>query len=412
MLSFIPTDLTPLTLATAPGKQLTFWAKQINEGSGSKSARQNVIKTSCYPKVEDLQAAVAVHCGFDLSLSSISSAGQQEATTAITVDQSIINRQWDDLLVLGREWDEDVKARCIFRLQKHLTDTGLRLGFTRTSELDATLARFAQIRPAGIQPSQITLDDLSLVNQETMNKWITLAELQDLLALSALHGIYRALNPVTVWLFSYTVTGTISDVAHTVNPPQSINLSVINPGLGLTIPPKFNHQDIMLAACNQEIMALDYLNKQSGLRQAIKQVEDGIVKEIQARYGPKDGKRGSADKQVWEKLKGAITRRERVYKVLQEDFLGSTESFFAFVIVPTGTSRKRSAQGKEKEVIESLRSYRKIAEAIPKCIDDLVEERAQPGYTVDGIFQTDLWDKRWGSKNAWEIWRELGKERY
>ncbi|KAJ7588361.1 hypothetical protein C8J56DRAFT_890161 [Mycena floridula] len=401
MSSFIPTDLTPLTLATAPGKQLTFWAKQINEGSGSKSARQNVIKTSRYPKVEDLRAAVAVHCGFDLSLSSISSAGQQQATTAITVDQSIINRQWDDLLALGREWDEDVKVGRVFRLQKHLTDTGLRLGFTRTNPS----SRYSAI-------TNHTRDDLSLVNQETMNKWITLAELQDLLALSALHGIYRALNPVTVWLFSYTVTGTISDVAHTVNPPQSINLSVINPGLGLTVLPKFNHQDIMLAACNQEIMALDYLNKQSGLRQAIKQVEDGIVKEVRARYGPKDGKRGSADKEVWEKLKGAITRRERVYKVLQEDFLGSTESFFAFFTVPTGTSRKRSAQGKEKEVVESLRSYRKIAEAIPKCIDDLVEERAQPGYTVDGIFQTDIWDKRWGSKNAWEIWRELGKERY
>ncbi|KAJ7585891.1 hypothetical protein C8J56DRAFT_891752 [Mycena floridula] len=340
MAPFIPEDLTPLTLATAQGKQLAFWAKQINSSTGSQSARNNIIKTSRYPKVDDLRGAVAAYCGFDLT--STSSTGQPEESTVLTVDQSIINRQWDDLLALGKEWEEDIKAGRVFRLQKDSNNAGLRLGFTRTSELDATLARFSQIHPTGIQPSSIKPDDLALITQDTLSMWITHAELHNLLALSALHGIYQALNPVT---------GTISDIACASNLPQSVAnnpLPSVNPGP--------ETQNAMLSACDEDILALDFLNKETGLRQAISQVENGLVNQVRGRYGPKDGKRGTADAAVWDKLKVAITRRERVYKVLQNDFLGNKEAFFMFFTAPT-SSRKRGSKGKEKEAGESLRSY-------------------------------------------------------
>ena len=60
-----------------------------------------------------------------------------------------------------------------------------------------------------------------------------------------------------------------------------------------------------------------------------------------------------------------------------------------------------------------LRLSNKVAEAIYVRDKDLAEEMKSSDYhDSDGNLQEDLWQARWRGMNRWEIWRELGRERY
>lgn len=128
------------------------------------------------------------------------------------------------------------------------------------------------------------------------------------------------------------------------------------------------------------------------------------------RYGPPIGERtGAKDPDIWAKVRNAVSRRERVHKILVDDFHGNQETFFKFFTVDD-TQLKTSKGGKPR--MPRLVAFRQVCEAISKCKKDVDEERDKSEYIERGEFSMELWATRWGERNDWEVWRELGKERY
>lgn len=169
-----------------------------------------------------------------------------------------------------------------------------------------------------------------------------------------------------------------------------------------------------LDICTTEVTALAYLSKEVGLQGALDQVESGHVKQIWELYGPKDSKkRGSANKEVWTKLKGAVTKRERLYEIFQSDFGGDRVRFLDFFTVPSD-SIKRKKRRSDGEVMSSYRSFRLVVEANFWCEMDVQQEKSKSDYLdlATGEFSNEKWVEKWGHRNKWEIWHKLGLERY
>ncbi|KAJ7362711.1 hypothetical protein DFH08DRAFT_930899 [Mycena albidolilacea] len=116
---------------------------------------------------------------------------------------------------------------------------------------------------------------------------------------------------------------------------------------------------------------IEGLEKCEGLQDVVQQIESGAVKAIRTRYGPVEKRHGTADP-LWPKYKNPVSKRERLYKILEQDFEGNKERFFAFFSVP-----KKRKRGDEDPTLseDRLQSYRKIVEAKPWCEADLEAER-------------------------------------
>jgi hypothetical protein len=78
-------------------------------------------------------------------------------------------------------------------------------------------------------------------------------------------------------------------------------------------------------------VAIEDISWAQNLRDAVSQVETGMVQHIRDHYGPKDG-RHNADP-MWKNLKGKVTKHEHLYTVLMEDFEGDHGWFFHFFTV-------------------------------------------------------------------------------
>jgi hypothetical protein len=168
-----------------------------------------------------------------------------------------------------------------------------------------------------------------------------------------------------------------------------------------------SEQADLLRTCGMDIQALNTAN---GLRNVIEQVESGQVKRIRDLYGPKSGKNTATDTTgvSWNKIKGTITKRERIYDQLVKQFGGDKDRFFDFFTIQ-GTSRKRKNRNGNGE----LQALRKVADAIPHCMGDVTREKEMAIYlNSSGQFSNELWAQKWAGKNDWEVWRELGKEQY
>jgi hypothetical protein len=125
-------------------------------------------------------------------------------------------------------------------------------------------------------------------------------------------------------------------------------------------------------------------------------VELGKVQRIRDLYGPQRGRQTSLE---WARIKVTVNRRERVYQQLATEFRGDKDRFYKFFATTLGGG--------------ALRSYRKIAEAIPWMVKDLNAEAAEAAYLdAAGTFSGCLWEQHWAGRNRWEVWRALGKERY
>lgn len=62
---------------------------------------------------------------------------------------------------------------------------------------------------------------------------------------------------------------------------------------------------------------------------------------------------------------------------------------------------------------ESLRGMRKIVESISQMEADVQKERVLSKYhRSDGAFSPLLWVAAWRGQNDWEVWRQLGSEKY
>jgi hypothetical protein len=198
-------------------------------------------------------------------------------------------------------------------------------------------------------------------------------------------------------------TAFLSEVHHPT-PTTDAQLSSRTP------PPQFltsqsaTDQANLLAACNLDIAAL---NKANGLREAIAQVKSGEVQAIRDKYCPKSRKEPSNP--VWNSIKNAISRRERLYLQLNAQFGGDEDWFFTFFTLTPDQLQSKKKQKKG----ENLRGMRKLVEAITRMEKDIAAQKQHPKYLgPDGQISAALWQAVWGNQNDWEVWRQLGLETY
>jgi hypothetical protein len=153
----------------------------------------------------------------------------------------------------------------------------------------------------------------------------------------------------------------------------------------------------ILAACEPDIEAL---TRAEGLREVIAQVKSGQVAAIRMKYGPQ--KRRATDL-MWGRIKGAVTRRERLYALFEKEFGGDEDRFFDFF----GREWRKGDQQ------DSLQAFWPVVQAIPHMEMDLAAEKTKSEYQDDsGNFSEAIWRNRWEGLNKMEIWRAIGKEDY
>ncbi|KAK6972280.1 hypothetical protein R3P38DRAFT_3485618 [Favolaschia claudopus] len=306
---------------------------------------------------------LADYYGFDLTV-----IPRGDAVTAPTVDESIRDRQWADFVKLGVEWKETVAAGRVISLlttpkSKAVEDVSILLAAESHTLATENHESTSQINPLPSHPAA------SVIEKEPS---------------------------ITVHADNLSINSTASKISTTNRDMPH------HP----TLP-----ADALLDDLSKEI---EGLARCEGLRDIIQQVESGAVAKIRARYGPSDGRRGTADPS-WPKYKNIVSKRERLYRILSEDFAGDKQRFFTFFTVPQiPKKRKRAKEEPESlEDSEHFRSFRKIVEAAPWCEADLLAEREKEQYHgSNGRFCDLQWAGKWGTMNSWEIWRELGDERY
>ncbi|KAJ7794013.1 hypothetical protein B0H14DRAFT_2622308 [Mycena olivaceomarginata] len=167
------------------------------------------------------------------------------------------------------------------------------------------------------------------------------------------------------------------------------------------------HQAPILQDLSEIIVGLQ---RCEGLQDVITQIESGAVQKIRDRYGPVEvGHRNTAQPN-WKQYAGLVSKRERLGRILTEDFSGDKDRFSVFFTTPPPRPNRR-ARTEEQPPTEHFRSFRKTIEARPWCESDISAERRQAGYCgTTGEFSQVLWEERWGDQNMWEIWRQLGGE--
>ncbi|KAJ7022549.1 hypothetical protein C8F04DRAFT_1240725 [Mycena alexandri] len=348
-----PEGLSASSLITAKGAELKFWIKVLNV-SGN---------------VDTLRANLATYYGLDLTINP-----RTEAITAPTVNEDIRDRQWADLAAMGVEWRDKVRAGIQFKL------------LTQDKHSAFPILSAAQ----DLLPTKNNGAPTRSVHSNSELKILPTAAPVKLQSGSG-HSSMSAINPPAPTQPSVTIPSTIN--------PSSAAGPV---------------SQLEVAALDDLSTAIAGLERCEGLQAIIQQIESGAVKAIRDRYGPsKPGHRGTADAS-WSKYSNLVSKRERLHRILIQDFEGDKERFFGFFSVPPPAAKKRKRAANEPTTSdEHFRSFRKIVEAVPWCEADLTAERRKDQYLgADGNFSEALWSGQWKTMNSWEVWREIGRERY
>lgn len=167
-----------------------------------------------------------------------------------------------------------------------------------------------------------------------------------------------------------------------------------------------SQQTTLLGAFRPNPKALDYAND---IRDVIRQVQQGVVQSFRDLYYAPRGKKPFSTDVAWDSIKLKITRRERTYAQLMKHFGGDEDRFFAFFTISADEMEGK----KRKKGLQCLRPMRKLVEAITPMETDIRAVKSEARYQgTDSSFSQELWDLAWPGKNDWEVWRELGKERY
>ncbi|KII89593.1 hypothetical protein PLICRDRAFT_107715 [Plicaturopsis crispa FD-325 SS-3] len=381
----LPPDITVSTLSKATGQQLHHWESRANQEAGTK-----VLKHT--GKVADRRQRLAGYYALDLS----ETPRTQTEVGPVPLDLDIRRRQWDHLRTVGADWGKALErgetylfSDCspgmscprIYQSMNAKTSTGLSF---RTGVLPSETA----------VPSQSALD-LTTASYDTIDATLAAARQGDPLPIDSNDNLI----PAVLSMHGPSVAATPSTSRL---PPIVTSNPVSSSASGLA-------QAELLKACEID---MEVLNRASCLQDVLEQVDRGDVARIREKYGPKTENRNATS--MWPRIKQTVTRRERIAHELQEHFHGDKEKFLAFFTLSSDDSssvgRKRKGKGKEGAV--TTQPYQLVVEAIPKRKKDLASEREQQMYWASGEFSSDLWRARWGNMNDWEVWRELGLERY
>ncbi|KAJ6558640.1 hypothetical protein B0H10DRAFT_2201376, partial [Mycena sp. CBHHK59/15] len=386
-----PQGLTAAKLTTAKGAELKFWIVKANE-----AATKKVLNVS--GKVDQLRADLACYYGLDLSV-----IPRPEAITVQTVDQDIRERQWADWEASGVEWKDTVRVGGVFKLIIDSTADSILsashdapdvLGVPPPASSSGTL-----LNPANNK----TLSSQSLSSAATQPQHNATG-----------HAVSDASQNQLRQVDFTSGKGSQITVNTTAPTSPQLTLPASPPNLDLPLTQSLQHEATILQDLSEAIRGLE---RCEGLREVIQQIESGAVQSIREHYGPTQyGRCGTADPS-WPKYSNLVSKRERLHRILTNDFGGDKDRFFAFFATPPTARRK--CKRTEEEPSESVpsqehfRSFCKIVEAVPWCEADLVSKRSKiEYYSGDGEFSEALWNAKWADKNAWEVWRAIGREQY
>ncbi|KAJ6475874.1 hypothetical protein DFH09DRAFT_952599 [Mycena vulgaris] len=380
-----PEGLTVRTLITAKGTELKFWIVKTNEGAGEK-----VLKVS--GTVDQLRRSLATYYGLDLTI-----IPRLDAITAPTIDESIRDRQWADLEALGVEWRETVMAGGTFKLLKRPS-----VQLMPPTRAEARV----DINPILLIPVAVRSDTNSAASRSIQDY----SDVSEPIISRAESGINNQ-----------SPAGATGPAERPGAPQPHLPTAQLTAPIPSSSPNQSPASSADAAASQREAAILQDLSaaiagleRCDGLREVIQQIESGAVKEIRDRYGPAEyGRRGTADPS-WPKYSNLVSKRERLHRILTQDFGNNKDKFFGFFsVAPPASKKRKRADNETTQAAEHFRSFRKIVEALPWCEADLKAERQQDQYVdSNGEFDEALWTERWDPKNAWEIWREIGRERY
>ncbi|KAG1858357.1 hypothetical protein DFJ58DRAFT_781829 [Suillus subalutaceus] len=369
----LPDGLTAASLKVARGSEIAFWISQANAAAGKRVMTKN-------GRVNDQRQRLAKHYGLDL----VDGAGTSPVSVAPkTREEDIKERQFNWLRELGDEWSRTAAEGKEFVLCDRSSELCSIDLLREAVSLIAKLTMHATPSTSAISSTPLSLDGRTQTeNNETVSAFIGAARGGDSVAISRLSGLGQ-------------LQGTTAVFAGTATPSPS--------------PPVLPHVTSDMTVLNSCQLDIESMQCAQDLHHAIEQVENGAVGRIRERYGPRDDRAAEA---MWGRLKGKVTKRERLYGLLTSTFQGDKDSFFQFFTVSAPVNDKKRRSGKRSE--PKLVALRLVVEAILHCQRDLADERMNVRYIdpASGWFSEQLWRAVWGDRNDWYIWRKLGKEWY
>ncbi|KAJ7760216.1 hypothetical protein DFH07DRAFT_740826 [Mycena maculata] len=386
-----PADLDAASLTAASGVQLNFWIDTANTASKTAGGKKVLVKTG---NIEARRHRLADY--YNIDLTNIPAA---MTIGPVTRDRTINEMQWSHLRALGSEWARKDSAGIPFQLIAESAD----IQPSHQQLLPSIKFAIDEALTTSFQSSTSSENDtLGSMDTETIQALIQ----------SAKEGDIGSNEPPTIPNSSASLsTGdrlplnlNVTSSSYSPSVPSSSTSTVAPPPLTSPIEPTTSLDSIILASGG---MSVEALNRADSLREVITQIENGDVAKIRKLYGPQKDR---ATNPMWATIKVTITRRERLGSELANEFNGDKEWFFTFfTFTPDPSTGKKR---KSTEPVAKLHPLRRVVEAIPHRDKDLQMEQSLEEYQNDSVFSEDAWNTKWEGKNKWEIWREIGKEKY
>ncbi|KAL1667528.1 hypothetical protein GGF50DRAFT_48364 [Schizophyllum commune] len=424
-----PPGLTAQSLAVAKIKEMKYWIRLTKEAAQRNDEKVDLKLSG---KADELRSRLEEFFGLDTkAIVNASAAGVASMKKEDVVDEEIRARQWADWQALAEEWRHAASHQLLFRLQPE----GQALPIDRDPVLFKSICDVLDaFPPLATDPILAPVPNVASLSHETIAIWLESARLrQDRMALALLRVVREHIYNVSqaAHLMATSQTGATlyssTPSSRAPTPPVSypsrpesacpqllVQRSIsdysasIAPQSSPVIADTPSASDVAIS--NTSVVNLISLPTANTLQDAIAQCESGLVARIRAMYGPPDGKKGTAAEPVtWSRYKTNVTRRERLFQVLKSDFKNDKDRFFSFFSKPAkavgaGSKRSHAEVDNDSPPLVVCYSVSQVLQAIHKCNSDI--------RSVTKSMGTEERAARWGMKNDFEIWRELGMESY
>jgi hypothetical protein len=153
----------------------------------------------------------------------------------------------------------------------------------------------------------------------------------------------------------------------------------------------------VLDVCDCDI---EVLQQTEGLLEALEQLQSELVQQLRQKYGPSSMRNTNI---IWSKIGQRISRWERLMRDFENEFGGDKDKFLAFFTYEGRMRKKTQVKTWSRRLL--------VTEDIPlrdKCVN--MEAQAEEYKDEDGLFSDEIWKRKWGVMNKWEIWYELEPE--